>query len=426
MIDQPAEAVVLCVQDRSDLKFAERPDCVGPGLIGRNNRSKGTLGLHMHSTPAVNGDGIPLGVPPIQFEARDGRAGKHKPAELRKTQRWVRELRDTAELAGRLRGTRPVAVMDREADVFELIAARRRLDGIDLPVRARHNRSLGQDRPKLFDRPGAPGATRPAQLGPARHAAAGGERVAPGARPEVVLRRQTVPLPAPAEGPERGSEPIRLNMVHVREDAAPDGAEPLEWFLLTSLPMRSRADAERILTWYRLRWRIEDWHRVLKSGCRAEHLGHRRGERIERAVTIKAAIAWRLTVMTLPGRDTPELPPRDQFSDAELRAPGDFAKARQLPAPDNLGRAALTTAMLGGYLNRKHNPPPGREVLWEGYTRLATATQTYERLIDLDKASNLYRNLPLTKTHGKKAARGRKPAYRRRKQRPSRAVSSLP
>ncbi len=170
--------------------------------------------------------------------------------------------------------------------------------------------------------------------------------------------------------------------------------------------MRTRADAERILVWYRLRWRIEDWHRVLKSGCRAEHLGHRRGERIERAVTIKAAIAWRLTVMTLPGRDTPELPPRDQFSDAELRAPGDFAKARQLPAPDNLGRAALTTAMLGGYLNRKHDPPPGREVLWEGYTRLATATQTYERLIGLDQARNLHRNLPSTKTHGYKAARG--------------------
>ncbi len=161
-------------------------------------------------------------------------------------------------------------------------------------MRARHNRSPGKARPKLLD------CLRAA---------------------EVALRWQTVPLPAPAKGPERGSEPIRLSTVHVREDAAPDGAVPLEWFLLASLPVRTRADAERILVWYRLRWRIEDWHRVLKSGCRAERPGHRRGERIERAVTIKAVIAWRLTVMTLPGRDTPELPPRDLFSDAELRAP---------------------------------------------------------------------------------------------------------
>ena len=64
--------------------------------------------------------------------------------------------------------------------------------------------------------------------------------------------------------------------------------------------------AERMLNWYRLRWRIEDWHRVLKSGCKVEQLGHRREERIERAVAIRAVIAWRLTALTLLGRETPD------------------------------------------------------------------------------------------------------------------------
>ena len=63
-----------------------------------------------------------------------------------------------------------------------------------------------------------------------------------------------------------------------------------------------------MLEWYRLRWRIEDWHRILKSVCKVEYLGHRTGERIERAVTIKPVIAWRLAAMTLLGRATPELP----------------------------------------------------------------------------------------------------------------------
>ena len=120
--------------------------------------------------------------------------------------------------------------------------------------------------------------------------------------------------------------------------------------------------------WYKLRWRIEDWYRVLKSGCKVEYLGHRQGERIERAVTINAVIAWRLTLMTLLGRDTPELPADTLFTEIELAALEDFAQDRRQLPPDNLGRAVLTLAMLGGYLNykRKQYAVPGHKVMWEG------------------------------------------------------------
>ena len=95
------------------------------------------------------------------------------------------------------------------------------------------------------------------------------------------------------------------------------------------------ADAEQVLEWYRLRWRIEDWHRILKSGCKVEYLGHRTGQRIERAVTIKAVIAWRLAAMTLLGRETPELPSEVFFTQIQ-------------PAPLRvLGLAVRTMAILG-------------------------------------------------------------------------------
>ena len=58
------------------------------------------LGLHMHSTLAVNGEGIPLGVPQIQDEAPDGQAERGKPPDERKTMRWIRGLRECAALAG--------------------------------------------------------------------------------------------------------------------------------------------------------------------------------------------------------------------------------------------------------------------------------------------------------------------------------------
>ena len=150
-----------------------------------------------------------------------------------------------------------------------------------------------------------------------------------------------------------------------------------------------------MLEWYKLRWRIEDWYRVLKSGCKVEYLGHRQGERIERAVTINAVIAWRLTLMTLLGRDTPELPADTLFTEIELAALEDFAQDRRQLPPDNLGRAVLTLAMLGGYLNykRKQYAVPGHKVMWEGYTRLATITQVVERTRRLNEGSKLYQKM---------------------------------
>ena len=211
------------------------------------------------------------------------------------------------------------------------------------------------------------------------------------------------PGPAPAlPDPDKAAAAARLNLVHVREAAQPEGAERLEWFLLTTLAVQSRQDAERVLEWYRLRWRIEDWHRVLKTGCKVEYLAHRTGERIERAVTINAVIAWRLMAMTLLGRDTPELPAETLFSDIEIAALEDFAQDRKLSPPDNIGRAVLTTAMLGGYLGfkRKRYAGPGHQVLWEGYTRLATIVQACERSLRLDQDSKLHLRLRKNKTYG--------------------------
>ena len=116
-----------------------------------------------------------------------------------------------------------------------------------------------------------------------------------------------------------------------------------------------------MLEWYRLRWRIEDWHRILKSGCKVEYLGHRTAERIERAVTIKPVIAWRLAAMTLLGRETPELPAAVFFTQIQMRVLRHFASRRRLAEPANLGRAVRAMAILGGYLYRKNAPLPGHQ-----------------------------------------------------------------
>ena len=75
-----------------------------------------------------------------------------------------------------------------------------------------------------------------------------------------------------------------------------------------------------------MRWRIEDWHRVLKPGCRIEQVTHRTAERLRRAIAINLVIGWRIMLMTLLGRETPELPPEVLFSDIELHVLRAYAK----------------------------------------------------------------------------------------------------
>ncbi len=101
---------------------------------------------------------------------------------------------------------------------------------------------------------------------------------------------------------------------------------PVEWFLLTTIDIKAVEDAVNCVKWYCLRWRIEDWHRVLKSGCRVENIAHKTAERLRRAIAINLVIAWRIMLMTLLGRETPKLPAEVLFSDLEIEVLSSWAK----------------------------------------------------------------------------------------------------
>ena len=188
---------------------------------------------------------------------------------------------------------------------------------------------------------------------------------------EVTLRYQPVALPCP------GAAPVALWVVHAREERPPPKAEALEWFVLTTLPVTSTADAPRILQWYTLRWRIEDYFRILKSGCKVEELQHHTAERLERAIAIKMVVGWRIQLMVRLGREVPELPSELLFSDGELRVLATFARSRELPHPERLGDAVGLVARLGGWLGRTRDPP-GAQLMWHGYTQLVPMAFAFE------------------------------------------------
>ena len=142
---------------------------------------------------------------------------------------------------------------------------------------------------------------------------------------------------------------VELWMVHAREEHPPAKTEALEWFVLTTVPVTSADDATRILQWYALRWRIEDYFRILESGCKVEELQHHSAERLERAIAIKMVVSWRIQLMVRLGREVPELPAELLFSDVELRVLATFARSRNLSPPQHLGeRSHCSHASAGG------------------------------------------------------------------------------
>ena len=118
---------------------------------------------------------------------------------------------------------------------------------------------------------------------------------------------------------QKDKAPIKLTVVHVQETTQPKDDEQVEWFLLTTCGVSSPEQAQQILRWYCLRWRIEDWHRVLKSGCNIEKLQHKTAERLKRTVAINLVIAWRIMLLTLLGRECPQLAAEVLFSDLEIQ-----------------------------------------------------------------------------------------------------------
>jgi hypothetical protein len=125
-----------------------------------------------------------------------------------------------------------------------------------------------------------------------------------------------------------GKDPLDIWIIHAKESSPPEATPAIEWFLLTTVDLRSAEDAVACLRWYCLRWRIEDFHRVLKSGCAVEQIAHETAERIRRAIAINLVIAWRIMLMTLLGRETAPLPPEVLFSDVELQVLRAYAKKK--------------------------------------------------------------------------------------------------
>jgi hypothetical protein len=149
---------------------------------------------------------------------------------------------------------------------------------------------------------------------------------------------------------------------------------PLSWMLLTTIPVSSAEDALIIADYYSVRWAIEVFHRILKSGCRIEERQLQTADGLRKCLALDSLVAWRIQFLTAMGREVPNLPCDVVFEDYEWKALYCFVhRTTQLPErPPTLSEAIRLVARVGGFLARKGDGAPGPMVLWRGLQELAT------------------------------------------------------
>jgi hypothetical protein len=375
--------LMLVLHDTTEFSFQrEHHEAIGQthairtkGLDNRP-RQHTLCGVLMHSSLVVTPTGLPLGLAAARFWTRKKFKGTNAlkgkvnptriPIEQKESHRWLLNLNQASDRLGD--PDRCVHVGDRESDIYELFCEADKA-GTHFLVRT------------CVDRLAEAGDTTIAQE--MAHAKRGFHTVQwidrRGKRNKTKLelryRRLTVQPPI---GKHKRYPSLPLTAIHATEVKPPEDRKPIVWKLLTDLPIASLNEAKEKLDWYAMRWKIETYHKVIKSGCRAEDARLRTAQRLTNLLSIYCIVAWRVFWLCMLNRANPQLPASTVFTQDELRI---LSRVDPKPPPsrgDTVGDYLVTLARLGGYLSRTHDPPPGNTVLWRGMVRLMDIELGYE------------------------------------------------
>lgn len=318
----------------------------------------------------------PLGVIGLRmFERVDRPAGRRKSIKERRADNELRHWRELfEEVRESLGDTRAVHVMDRQADSYLLFSTI--LGTADFVIRGTHDRIANADGDRvtelLAEQPAVLERTVPITkrtgtgLNRNRHQPARDERTA---TLHVTAAAIDLPRPLDSKSTPRGTTPaaIPLNVVRIYEVGAPDGEQPIEWLLWTTLPIDTPEQVEEIVDIYRARWLIEELFKAIKTGCAYEQRRLESPRGLQNLLALTIPIACRLLLLRHLARHAPQLPAIRALSRAQLAVLAATPRAA-LPKQPTVCDALCAVARLGGHLRR--NGEPGWQVLTRGYHEL--------------------------------------------------------
>lgn len=385
---------ILALQDTSYLVYSSHSKTKGLGEIsmkkGKNIDKIYSRGLVMHTCFAVTTKGTPLGLFDQKIFARQLRPEHERrtesgrnvqdvlPVEEKESFRWIESLGEAMKVSCQ---AQIVTVCDRECDFYDFFKFADQA-GSDVLVRASQDRTVNRGSryaekgvAKLWNfimsKPTAGTYTIDISARQkTRHCKGRKQRTA-----EMEVRFSSFKMNPPRNNPKHKMEvlpDIHMYAIHALEKHPPEGEDAVEWMLLTNQPITNLLEACERVRWYSLRWRIEMYFKVLKSGFRVEMCRLGTADRLICYLTVMSIVAWRLFMITLIARTNPSLPCSDFLSELEWTAlmAKSSSKGSLPSAPPSIADVLIEIAKLGGYLARKMDGPPGTLVLWRGWKRL--------------------------------------------------------
>ncbi len=369
-----AAPLVLAVQDTTEANWTNLRVTEGLGPLGNS----ACHGLLVHTTFAITPERVPLGLLAQQVWARDpddiGKRARRKqlPISQKESQKWLNSLDAVFTARDSCPITHIISVGDREADVYDVLAAPRPV-GVDLLRRASWNRCVNTPQRYVWDTV----AVQPVAAQLVLHVPRRG--VQPARQATLALRFCPLTLFPPKHRKAERLPGVDLWVVQVCEVDPPAEAEPIEWLLLTTVAVEGVDDAIERVQWYSCRWGIEVWHRILKSGCRLEARQFQKAERLHRALVLYSVLAWRIFYATMLARAVPDVPCSVLLDPDEWQAL--YCAIHRVPTPPEepptLGQAVNWIAQLGGFVGRRRRDRPGAEVMWRGFQHLGDLTMMY-------------------------------------------------
>lgn len=359
---------ILLIQDTSSIDYTSLKKTKGLGYLDQSY----CYGIKVHTNLAITKEGAVLGILDQYSWSRPAedlgkkRLRHKKPTSEKETQVWIdTQNRAYAQVPP---STRILTVADREADFYDLLAAPRP-SNVDLLIRAHHNRKIETSEQPLFEtlRREKPAGRILLKVGRGPHREP--------RNTEMEIRFIEVTLKAPRRA--SSVEPLTIRAVATREVRPPPKEAPLEWILLTTLPVETFDQAVECVQSYAKRWLIERFHFTLKSGCKIEELQLETDKRLRNALAIYSLVAFFLMHFLYLARTQPEASAQTVFEESEwkLLYRRYYPRGRIPAQPPPLKKVIVWVARLGGFLARKHDKDPGLKTLWKGLAALHFMSQ---------------------------------------------------
>ncbi len=372
-----SKGIIVAAEDTTTLSFAH--DVEGFGDLGGPAGSTKT-GLFVHSTLLLCFDsGSPIGLIQQQRWSRDSstRGKRHerhsRPYEEKESKKWERGSRSMAERLPVSVLSRVVSVCDREADIWEYLSYKTST-GQRFVVRATRTRQLVADKKKLAD-----AIVSMPELGRVEIEVQqrGGKHGRSGRKANLVVKAGTVEVLAPTR--KANEPPIEISVVQATEVDAPVNASPMSWTLLTTEPVAELADAAQVLDLYRLRWRIEDFHKAWKTGgTNIEGSRLQEAANIERLSVILSFIAVRILQLRDIKEHYPKACVTEVFTNLEWKVLWAYTEKKRPPKkPPSLEWGYTKIAQLGAWSDTKRTGRAGWVALWRGWMKLERLVEGY-------------------------------------------------